>query len=329
MALYTRTTHTIKAAHPRDPSTVTSSDVRLELVVDEYIIPNSDPSAQTLVLTHGTSFNKRLWEPTISRVLHLIGFTGSIKRILAIDATNHGESWLLNAKRLTEKSHWPDQSRDILETLRYFDVQQPVIGIGHSFGGGILCHAAFMNPHAFAATIFVDPILFRMDSQDKIVATRALKRRDRWDDLESVRSAFAKNKGLADWHPDVLSLYVEHGTVAYAGSGSTSRTLTTPKEQEAATYLAAPFFELPKCLAASQQTHYFVLGAQSIVLPSKDREWIKSISKSPGRVIVLDQAGHLIPMTHPDQLATELSAILTDIWNGSRQHRLRSRAERL
>ncbi|KAH7061958.1 Alpha/Beta hydrolase protein [Paraphoma chrysanthemicola] len=329
MAVYTRTTHTIKAAHPRDPSTVISSNVRLELVVDEYIIPNSDPSAQTLVFTHGTSFNKRLWEPTISRMLQLIGSKGSIKRILAIDATNHGESWLLNAKRLTRKSHWPDQSRDILETLRHFEVQQPVIGVGHSFGGGILCHAAFMNPHAFAVTIFVDPILFRMDPQDKIVASRALKRRDRWDDLENVRSAFAKNKGLADWHPDVLSLYVEHGTIAHGGSGSALRTLTTPKEQEAATYLAAPFSELPECLAASQQTHYFVLGAQSVVIPSKDREWIKSISKHPERVIVLDQAGHLIPMTHPDQLAAELSAILTEVWGGWTQHRLRSRAERL
>ncbi len=78
-----------------------------------------------------------------------------VKKILAIDASNHGESWVINEKILTNKceslgnilslnylilaiAHWPDQSKDILHVLRYFNVQQPIIGIGHSFGGGIM-----------------------------------------------------------------------------------------------------------------------------------------------------------------------------------------------
>jgi hypothetical protein len=40
-----------------------------------------------------------------------------------------------------------------------------------------------MDPLAFTATIFVDPILFRMKEQDAAIAKRALRRRDRWDDL--------------------------------------------------------------------------------------------------------------------------------------------------
>lgn len=33
---------------------------------------------------------------------------------------------------------WPDDSRDILHTLKVLKVGEPVVGIGHSFGGGAL-----------------------------------------------------------------------------------------------------------------------------------------------------------------------------------------------
>lgn len=62
-----------------------------------------------------------------------------IKRVLAVDAFNHGDSALVNkAKLIKDKAHWPDVSRDILQVLAHFGVEAPVIGIGHSFGGGAL-----------------------------------------------------------------------------------------------------------------------------------------------------------------------------------------------
>lgn len=33
---------------------------------------------------------------------------------------------------------WPDISRDILKILDTLDVSGPIVGIGHSFGGGAL-----------------------------------------------------------------------------------------------------------------------------------------------------------------------------------------------
>lgn len=33
---------------------------------------------------------------------------------------------------------WPDISRDILTALDTLDVSGPIVGIGHSFGGGAL-----------------------------------------------------------------------------------------------------------------------------------------------------------------------------------------------
>jgi hypothetical protein len=82
-----------------------------------------------------------------------------------------------------------------------------------------------MEPSAFCATGFVDPILFRMEEQDKMTARRALQRQDRWENLsvgtseirrrvlangccrEAARKAFKRSVGFRDWDPEVLALH--------------------------------------------------------------------------------------------------------------------------
>lgn len=43
------------------------------------------------------------------------------------------------------------------------------------------CHAAMMQPDAFVATIFIEPILFQMREQTEALAKRTLRRRDEWE----------------------------------------------------------------------------------------------------------------------------------------------------
>lgn len=38
-----------------------------------------------------------------------------------------------------------------------------------------------MDPNAFLATIFVEPILFQMRDQTEALGRQTLRRRDRWD----------------------------------------------------------------------------------------------------------------------------------------------------
>ncbi|PVH76618.1 alpha/beta-hydrolase [Cadophora sp. DSE1049] len=261
-----QTSHTIPASHPRSPKTVHDSNTQLQLSVDEYAILGAAYGAATLVFTHGTSFNKILWQPTIWRLLKAVDCGASsccVKRIIVIDASNHGDSYLLNANILTQTSHWPDQSRDVLQVLKHLQVEQPVIGIGHSFGGGIMAHAAILDPLAFVATVFIDPILFQMKEQTDMIAQRALKRRDRWDSLQDVRNSFASNKGFTDWHPEALNLHIEHSTRDSKDGEKTGRLLKTPKEQEA---VPAPHPDLPKYLSESKQNHFFILGGRSVVV---------------------------------------------------------------
>lgn len=100
---YSKRFHVIPATYPRSPRTVVSPDIRLELAVSEYIMSTDDPKALTLVFTHGTSFNKEFWEPIIQTLMNDPN-SYRIKRILAIDAVTHGDSAVINAGRLGEKS---------------------------------------------------------------------------------------------------------------------------------------------------------------------------------------------------------------------------------
>ena len=100
---FTKHSYVIEASYPRHPSTVIDAKARLQVAVDEYVIHNACKEGITVIFAHGTSFNKMLWEPTISRLLKSFEQHRCIKRILALDATNHGESWLLNSTRLTNE----------------------------------------------------------------------------------------------------------------------------------------------------------------------------------------------------------------------------------
>ncbi|GME49425.1 Alpha/beta hydrolase fold-1 [Neofusicoccum parvum] len=306
--------HAIPASYPRNPSTVVSPDTRLEIVVEEYTVPTAPQNGLTLLFTHGTSFNKGFWELIVHELVVKHGLSSRIKRILALDAVTHGDSGVANkGKLVADKTFWPDHSKDVLRVLEHFRVEAPVLGIGHSFGGGVLAHAAMMSPSAFVATVFIEPILFQFPGQTQTIADQALKRRDRWNSYEEASAAFKKSRGMSDWHPIQLQKYID--TAIYqVGSGEQSYwTLKTTKQQEAATYIAAPFPAILDLLGVSRQRHYFLLGEKSMVIKHEAREEVKALSKRPGWTKVLPDAGHLIPMTHPQLIADELAAIVGDV----------------
>jgi hypothetical protein len=96
--------HIIPATYPRTCSTIQSADVQLKIVVDEYRLPGTSPASLTLIMTHGTSFNKSFWEMIIGDLLRRPCLSSRIKRILTIDAVNHGDSAVINASKLGGKS---------------------------------------------------------------------------------------------------------------------------------------------------------------------------------------------------------------------------------
>ncbi|EMC95138.1 hypothetical protein BAUCODRAFT_149161 [Baudoinia panamericana UAMH 10762] len=305
---HSRRTLAIPATYPRRAGTVAHERDELKIALHDYRVhQHRQHEPITLLFAHGTSFSKDLWDLIIRYLLSDQQLAGRIKRIVAIDASNHGDSAVLNAGKLGTNAFWPDNAYDILTVTQTLGLSLPLVGIGHSFGGGTLAHAAVISPGTFSATIFVEPILFIMPEQDGVTASVALRRKDQWRSLDDVCARFEKSQGLADWHPEQRKVYAEKGTSEATGpDGQNKRILKTPKAQEAATYIAAPYPGILEMLHNSCGQHTFILGGSSKVMSPDQRQHIGGLMPRSTIMINMPDAGHLIPMTHPLELARHL-----------------------
>lgn len=102
---YTRRTHIFYASVPRPGDVSIRHDLssRLRLTVHEYNVIGADSFGYTIIITHGTSFNKFFWELVINYLLSTQGIKPTVKRLIAIDAANHGDSAVLNREILPSK----------------------------------------------------------------------------------------------------------------------------------------------------------------------------------------------------------------------------------
>lgn len=96
---YTRQSLVIPASSPASgdkPSARHTRDAALQLSIHDYRVRAPATAKLTVLLTHGTSFNKYFWELIIDYILAQPRANGLFKRFIALDAANHGDSALLN-----------------------------------------------------------------------------------------------------------------------------------------------------------------------------------------------------------------------------------------
>ena len=103
-----RRTHVIPASAPETGDTSVRHELSapLRLSVHDYAVSGSNKAGFTAILTHGTSFNKYFWELIVDGLVDGLaarGFQGNVKRLIALDAANHGDSALLNKGALPVK----------------------------------------------------------------------------------------------------------------------------------------------------------------------------------------------------------------------------------
>lgn len=104
-SLYTRQTLVIPANVPgHDEASVRHNLLRpLRLSAHDYRIRDADEAGFTIILTHGTSFNRHFWKLIIDLLLAKPELRSRVKRLIAIDAANHGDSAVLNKDALPSK----------------------------------------------------------------------------------------------------------------------------------------------------------------------------------------------------------------------------------
>lgn len=176
---------------------------------------HSAPSGKPVLhMLHGNGFCSRTYLPLLQHLKDHFDFFLS-------DAQGHGDSdhggpflgWNTSAE-LAEAA---------LQAHQHLFNNQPIIGVGHSFGGVLtaLIHSKTNSP--FQQTILLDPVLFTpsmlavMRSLNGVglyrknpMAKAALRRRQHWPDKDTAHG-YLNNRGMfKNWQPEALAAYIEH-----------------------------------------------------------------------------------------------------------------------
>lgn len=120
---YTSRTYVIPASQPKtgDVSVRHGLGSLLRLAAHEYLVVGAKDHGYTIILTHGTSFNKFFWELVIEYLLSAPGVKARVKRLIAIDAANHGDSAVLNGGILPSKGLEPP-AEDTFRNIRVYRI---------------------------------------------------------------------------------------------------------------------------------------------------------------------------------------------------------------
>jgi pimeloyl-ACP methyl ester carboxylesterase len=137
------------------------------------------------------------------------------------------------------------------------------------------------------------------------------RRRNHWPSIEAALDNFQHKKSFAQWDPQVLRDYVEHGTIERNSERNGERYLSFDRDIETAIYNSLPhkldslLKRKPlKCPAA------FIGGTHSAEMRQAGVELTHQVVK--GRIMMLD-GSHLFPMEKPLATAAAIEASLLNL----------------
>ena len=135
-----------------------------------------------------------------------------------------------------------DHPRDLLHMINHFRMPMPLIGIGHSLGGNMLCNLSLMHPRLLTTVVLLDPVI-QTHSTAPIgpnPAQASAYRRDFWPSRSDAEAVFRKSKFYQSWDSRVLDLWCKYGireTPSVLFPDEDGVTLMTTKHQECLTFL--------------------------------------------------------------------------------------------
>ncbi|CAG8485367.1 6431_t:CDS:2 [Funneliformis caledonium] len=262
---------------------------------DRFNNNNDNDEGINMILAHANGFHKEIWEPIIRSLFNNKNL--NINKIFALDCSNQGESAVLNENILPDTYKWWDYGYDILQVIDYVQIEEPIVGIGHSLGGTATFMAELIRPGTFSCIVAIDPAISPA-TLNYAMATPTLKRKDTWENREAAKESFLKNKFFKTWDPKVLDLYVEYG-LRDLSNGQV--TLKCSKFQEHYTFV----HDIHGAFQAFDRLHeiecpiLFMTGEKSEM---NSREWasLKQSRTRRGEWHEIPDCGHLVIMEKPE-----------------------------
>jgi pimeloyl-ACP methyl ester carboxylesterase len=192
---------------------------------------------------------------------------------------------------------------------------QPLIGMGHSFGGALTLRVAADNPGLFKALVLLDPIVMpgpffvgvRIASMlgRHPLADASRRRRQSWASRAEVADRLRGRGTYKGWTPEALHSFVEYATHDEGGK----RVLSCPRELEAQIFERPvwpwPAFEkaqLPVLFLRGDQSFSFFPRAEKLAQRANPRLVVKTL---PG--------GHCFMQENPEAAYNVVAEFLASI----------------
>ena len=228
--------------------------------------------------------------------------------VQASDIRGHGDTRLPVPDPV---SGWSLFADDLCEWVhRRYDA--PIIGLGHSLGGTATVMAAANRPELFSAVVLIDPVILPatylwalqmlrwVGQQGRMpLARRARRRKRRFSSMANARQRFSGGRGMfRTWQEAFIDAYLECALMVHIDG---SAVLKCAPELEAQIYESVPR-NVMSYAARVRCPVLAIRGAQSdTFLPGPAARLERLIPDC--RSVVVDDAGHFIPMETPGKLA--------------------------
>jgi pimeloyl-ACP methyl ester carboxylesterase len=235
-------------------------------------------------------------------------------RVIGMDARGHGDS---GRPEGPEAYRWDRFAEDLLAVAETLAAERAdgrvAVALGHSFGGTAVLGAAARRPELFGRLVLVDPVIptpdtlsARLDPRrsERLarLVERARKRRSTWPSRAAAREHVATRPLFADWLPEALDLYIEHGLRERPGG---ELELRCPGEIEAAVFAESGGLDVLD-LARRAKVPATVLWA---VHGDFSRALYERVFGEMADARIDDaDSGHLIPMEHPELVVAAVRA---------------------
>lgn len=260
--------------------------------------------APQILFAHATGFLPWLWHPIIEDlVTPNQTWVPYICNYRECDPEKGGLAWGIIAEDLSGFCH----SQHILNHL----------AVGHSMGATVLTIAAAVFGMKPRAMILIEPIFLpeefysmKISVKDHPLASKSIKRTNQWKNEEQAW-AYLKSKTLfSDWDDEVLALYIKYG-MEKQKTGDLK--LTCTPESEAAMFMGGSSSN-PWPLLKKLTCPVLILEGEK----SSNKEFVdlpRAVSLlSKGRYMSVPEAGHLIPMQKPKEIARIIKEFLAEVF---------------